>query len=72
MAKRTTVKETRSTHMEQTLYGPYEIRTIHRFRHYELAGQLQQDETIIQNGIIVFTACYPANTDYAKAQLERA
>lgn len=65
----TTIKQARWTETESTVYGPYTANYCKTIRHHEIGGIVYQDETTTRNGIIVYSADYPANTEYAKSRI---
>lgn len=61
-----TIKETRWTETENTPYGEYHFNVTKRF---SSNGQDIIEETF-KNGIIWYSAMYPANSDYATKRME--
>jgi len=66
----TLIKEIRETYTENTAYGQLEVNYLKRFQHHEIKGRTYQRETTYKNGICTYSADYPANTEYARNQLE--
>lgn len=60
-----TIKEMEWTETEQTRYGEYRFNVIKRFR----SNGVDIIEETFKNGIIWYSAMYPANSDYAKKRM---
>ena len=65
MSKFQTIKETRWVETEKTPHGEYNLNVIKRFRSN---GKDIIEETF-KNGIMWYSAMYPANSDYARKRM---
>lgn len=59
------IKETRYTETEQTKYGPYTFSVVKEFK----SNGKDIIETTYKNGIIWYSAMYPAGTEYAQKRI---
>lgn len=76
MSEKKVVKTVEYEYDENTIYGVYHVHGIHEFATCEIADYPKKGETFVQmietkteNGVIVFSAAYPADSDYAQKRL---
>lgn len=60
-----TIKESRWTETENTRFGPYTFNVLKEFK----SNGRDIIETTFKNGIIWYSAMYPANSPYAQKRM---